>query len=265
MEFKNYHTTSTEVKEQIDSVCDIWLKYLGDSVLGIYIHGSLVLDCFHEESSDIDILIVTSRKVSRDERLHIAKETILIDQKPCPLEMSAIWIKDLTPWKHPMPCQFHYSDYWTKTYVNLIESESESHFILDEDFEDADIASHIHVTNQSGICIYGKPIHEIFPVIPEEDFWRSISNDVDDYDFNAYNPKYFVSNILILGRILSYKKLKRVLSKYDSALWTLANVPLKYNYIINNALRVWYMGEDLIEYDKEDLKNLKQYLINEIG
>lgn len=264
MEFKNYHTTSTEVKKQIDDVCDIWLKYLGDSVLGIYIHGSLVLNCFNEENSDIDILIVTNRKISRDKRLKIANEIILIDQQPCPLEMSAIWINDLSPWKHPTPCQFHYSDYWTGTYKKLIESETEAHFILDDNFEDTDIASHIHVTNQSGICLYGKSIHEIFPVVPVGDFWSSISNDVDGYDFNAYKPKYFVSNILILGRILSYKKLNRVLSKYEGALWTLSYVPLKYNYIINNALRVWYMGEDLIEYDKDDLENLRQYLINEI-
>ncbi len=264
MDFNNYDTASAQVKEQIDSLCNVWLKHLGESLLGIYIHGSMALNCFHQDISDIDILVVSNRRISRDERLLIAKDIIDIDQKPCPLEMSALWIDDIKPWKHPTPCQFHYSDYWTESYISMISGEMDSNFIVDEDFEDADIACHIHLTNQSGICVYGKSIQDIFPEVPEDDFWKSISNDIDEYDFNAYKPKYYASNILILGRILSYKKEKRILSKYEGAIWTLDYVPSKYHKIISNALRVWYMGEEIIDYGKEELEELREYLINQI-
>lgn len=100
--------------------------------------------------------------------------------------------------------------------------------------------------------------------MPEEDFWHSISNEIETYDFGAYNPKYYASNILILGRILSYKQEKRILSKYDGGLWTIKHIPREYRYIVENALDVWYFGQEQIEYQAEDLERLRTYLVERI-
>ncbi len=263
-DFKSYNTISKEIRNQIDNVVDVWKKYLGDDLTGIYLHGSMCLDNFVESSSDIDLLIVTDRRIPREERLQIAGELIEIDGKPCPIEMSAIYTGDLKPWHHPVICQFHYSDFWTERYKQTISGEITENYVADNDFEDADVTSYIHLINQSGVVLYGKPIQDVFPEVPEKDFWEAISCEADDYDFNAYNPRYFVSNILILGRILSYKGSGRVLSKFDGGLWTSEHVPQKYRYIIENAMRVWFTGAELIEYDQKDLDGLKDFLINEI-
>ena len=53
----------------------------------------------------------------------------------------------------------------------------------------------------------------------------------DEYDFHAYNPRYFASNVLILGRILSFKKERRILSKYESGLWMIDYVPEELKYL----------------------------------
>jgi len=264
MEFKSYTALSPAVKNQIKNVADTWLRCIGESVIGIYLHGSIVLNSFREGVSDIDILIICDRRIDREERILISKNIIEIDCKPSPLEMSAIWINDLNPWKYPTPCQFHYSDAWTEHYKGLLNGNIKESFIVDKDFCDPDIACHAHLTNQSGICIYGSPIKEVFPTIPEADFWDSISNNITDYDFQAYNARYFASNILILGRILSYKKEKRILSKYEGGIWTLNYVPERFRYIIENAINEWYLGETGIEYKKEDLDELKQLLVSEI-
>ncbi len=263
MEFKNYETLSASVKEQINKMANIWVDSLGDSLIGIYLHGSIALNCFVEGSSDIDILIVSDRKISRDERLAIAKRIIEIDYKPSPLEMSAIWINDLKPWKYPTPCQFHYSDYWTEKYNKMLSGEIKESFIIDEDFTDEDIACHVNLINQSGICIYGKEVKDVFPLVPEKDFWNSISSDIE-MDFNALNPRYFVSNILSLGRVLSYKYEKKILSKYDAGIWTLNHVPERFKYIIDNSIKSWYLDEGDIDFKEEDLNDLKELLINEI-
>lgn len=264
MEFKNYDTVSDEIKHQIKQVCEIWIKYLGEHLCGVYLHGSMVLNCFCESISDIDLLIVATRKINHEERLNIAREIIAIDQKPCSLEMSCIYLEDIRPWKYPTPCQFHYSDYWTECYRKMLRGEIGEHFIVDTEFEDPDIASYVKLLNQCGVCVYGQPIKEVFPEVPEHDFWQSLSNDIDDYDFNAYNSKYFVSNILLLGRILSYKIEKRILSKYDGGLWSIDHVPEQYRYIVENALKVWYFGEEQIEYKQEDLDELREYLVHKI-
>ena len=264
MNFKNYKTLSPEVKEQISKLKDIWLNCLGESIIGIYIHGSIALDCFMDDVSDIDLLILCDRRIHREERILISKDIINIDVKPSHLEMSAIWINDLNPWKYPTPCQFHYSDTWTEHYKKLLRGDIKDSFIVDEDFCDSDIACHVHLTNQNGICIYGRPIEEVFPVVPEDDFWNSISNDINEYEFEAYHPRYFASNILILGRILSYKKEKRILSKYDGGIWVRGYVPERFRYIIDNAIKEWYLGEKGIKYIEEDLQELKKFLISEI-
>lgn len=264
MDFKNYKTLPSDVKEQIRNVTNTWLKCIGESVIGIYLHGSIALNYFVKGVSDIDILIISDRRLSRDERLLISKNIIETDCKPSHLEMSAVWINDLNPWKYPTPCQYHYSDSWTEHYKNMLNGNIKESFIVDEDFCDPDIASYVHLINQSGICIYGKPIKDVFPAIPEKDFWNSLSINITEYDFRAYNPRYFSSNILILGRILSYKKEKRILSKYEGGLWTRDYVPERFRYIIDNALKEWYSGEKDLEYNKADLDELRQLLINDI-
>lgn len=264
MEFRNYQTLSVKTKNQIDQIVDVWRRHLENSLIGVYLHGSLALNSFVEGVSDIDALIVCDRHIGREERLRIVKDIILIDGKPSSLEMSAIWTKDLKPWKHPTPCQFHYSEYWTSRYLRMLSGEIHESFMIDEDFCDSDIACHVRLTNQCGLCAYGAPVKETFPDVPEQDFWKSLISGIDEYDFHAGSPRSFVSNILILGRVLSYKKEKRILSKYEAGVWALRFVPEKYRYIIKNAIGVWYLGGKPIEYRKEDLDGLRAFLIAEI-
>ncbi|MCL2003300.1 MAG: DUF4111 domain-containing protein [Oscillospiraceae bacterium] len=207
MTFKNHLTASSEVKAQISQVADIWKEHLRKDLTGVYLHGSLALDAFVEGSSDIDILIVCDRRIPREERLLIAQRIIDVDRTPSPLEMSAVFINDLDPWRHPTPCQFHYSDLFTESYKQMLSGGVKDDFLIEADFTDPDIACHVRLTKQYGVCICGEPIAEVFPDVPETDFWDAISYDLDE------------SDIMTLGRVLSYKREKRILSKHESALW----------------------------------------------
>lgn len=264
MDFRNYETISRPVQRQIDRVREIWLHHLGADVVGIYIHGSMALHCFVEGVSDIDLLIVTGRRVPRAERLAIAGDILCADARPSPLELSALWQRDLIPWQHPTPCQFHYSEAWSERYRQLLRGELAGSFIVDEDFRDPDIACHAKLTRQCGICIFGKPARDVFPPVPEADFWQSISDGVEDYDFHAYASRYFASNILVLARILSYKVEGRILSKHEAGRWALARVPGAYHPIIEQAMRAWYAGAEMPACDPETLEGLRRYLIGEI-
>lgn len=262
MDLQNEKTISKEVKEQIDVICKIWQERMGDDLHGVYIHGSLALNSFKEDASDIDMIIILNRKLSRSERLSIAEDIINIDQKPFPIEMSALCIEDIRPWKYPAKCQFHYSDYWTEHYQKLLSGEITESYLVDDDFEDMDIACHVKLSKQCGICVCGQPIETTFPDVPEEDFWQSISNGIDSYEFDVDNPKYYARNMLMLGRILSYKREKKILTKHSAAVWTRRRVPKQYRYIIDNALKVWFFGKKQVEYRPEDLEGLKNYLID---
>ena len=264
MNFCGHKDASEKVRNQIDRVVNIWERHLGDNLVGVYLHGSMALECFCEEMSDIDLLIVTSAKMSPQLRRAVVKDILDADGKPCPLEMSAIYECDLVPWHHPTVCQFHYSDYHTENYQKLLGGELDGYFIADNDFDDPDIACHVTLTNQCGICLCGKPIEEVFPTVPEKDFINSLCCEIDDYDFYAYKPRYLASNILILGRVLSYFTEKRILSKYEAGVWARDRLPEKHSHIFDEALKVWFEQKVPSGYDGEELESLRVYLIDRI-
>lgn len=66
-----------------------------------------------------------------------------------------------------------------------------------------------------------------------------------------------------MGRILSIKETKRILSKYDSGLWMIAHVPDDLQYLPKLAMKIWYEGEQH-ELPEDDLEKQRVNLINEI-
>lgn len=248
---------------QIEKVVAIWKKHLKDDLVGVYLHGSIVLNAFHPESGDIDLLIVVKNSIDVGTKLEIAKDIIAIDGCPRPLEMSAIKLDDAQNWKSPGNCVFHYSDLWTEKYRKCFQNPDEEVYVADNEFPDADVTSYIKLINQCGIVLYGRAIEKVFSDISDEDFWNAISADIDDYDFHDYNARYFASNVLILGRILSFKITKKILSKYDGGLWMMEYVPDDLKYLPERAMKIWFEGEET-DLPEKDLKRLKDIIVSEI-
>ena len=252
-----------EILNQINEVVNIWKKHLGDELIGVYLHGSIALDAFNPNSGDIDILVVVKDSIDIRVKLEIARDIIEIDKKPCPLEMSAVKLSDARNWKTPGNCVFHYSDFWTEKYVERFSNPDADVYVVDHEFPDADVTSYIKLLKQCGIVLYGREIQKVFADISDEDFWVAISADIDDYDFHDYDARYFSSNVLILGRILSFKKERRILSKYDGGIWMIDHVPEDLKYLPKLAMKIWFEGEKHL-LPEEDLSRLRDYLVNEI-
>ena len=252
-----------EILNQINKVVNIWKKHLGDELIGVYLHGSIALDAFNPDSGDIDILVVVKDSIDIQVKLEIARDIIGLDRKPCPLEMSAVKLSDARNWKTPGNCVFHYSDFWTEKYVERFSNPDADVYVVDHEFPDADVTSYIKLLKQCGIVLYGREIQEVFADVSDEDFWAAISADIDDYDFHDYDARYFSSNVLILGRILSFKKERRILSKYDGGIWMIDHVPEDLKYLPKLAMKIWFEGEEHL-LPEEDLSRLRDYLVNEI-
>ena len=43
---------------------------------------------------------------------------------------------------------------------------------------------------------------------------------------------------MILGRILSFKMEKKILSKYEAGLWMMRNLPPEFTELIENAMKI---------------------------
>lgn len=258
-----YKELPEEILKQIDCVVEIWKKHMGDELVGVYLHGSIALNAFNPNSGDIDLLIVVKDSVSVQRKIDIAKDIIEIDGCPRPLEMSAIKLKDAIAWKNPGNCVFHYSDFWTEKYLQRFENDDVEVYVADNEFPDADVTSYIRLLHQCGIVLFGQDISKTFSGISDEDFWAAISADIDDYEFAAYNPRYYASNILILGRILSFKVGKRILSKYEAGIWMIEKVPKYLKHIPESAMKIWFEGEEH-SFLQNELEELRSYLIGKI-
>ena len=230
---------------------------------GVYLHGSIALNAFHPDSGDIDILVVVRDSLEVVTKLEIAGDIIEIDRSPRPLEMSAVKQIDAKNWKTPGNCVFHYSDFWTEKYLERFRNPDTEVYVADHEFPDADVTGYIKLLKQCGIVLYGEEIQEVFADVSDEDFWSAISADIEDYDFHDYDARYLTSNVLILGRILSFKKEKRILSKYEGGLWMINNVPEDLKYLPELAMKVWFEGEEHM-LPEADLKRLRDYLVGEI-
>ena len=258
-----YKDLPFEILNQINNVIDIWKRHLGDNLTGVYLHGSIALNAFHPNSGDIDILVVVRDSLEVVTKLEIAGDIIEIDRSPRPLEMSAVKQIDAKNWKTPGNCVFHYSDFWTEKYLERFRNPDTEVYVADHEFPDADVTGYIKLLKQCGIVLYGEEIQEVFADVSDEDFWSAISADIEDYDFHDYDARYLTSNVLILGRILSFKKEKRILSKYEGGLWMINNVPEDLKYLPELAMKVWFEGEEHM-LPEADLKRLRDYLVGEI-
>ena len=258
-----YKDLPFEILNQINNVVDIWRRHLGDNLIGVYLHGSIALNAFHPDSGDIDILVVVRDSLEVVTKLEIAGDIIEIDRSPRPLEMSAVKQIDAKNWKTPGNCVFHYSDFWTEKYLERFRNPDTEVYVADHEFPDADVTGYIKLLKQCGIVLYGEEIQEVFADVSDEDFWSAISADIEDYDFHDYDARYLTSNVLILGRILSFKKEKRILSKYEGGLWMINNVPEDLKYLPELAMKVWFEGEEHM-LPEADLKRLRDYLVGEI-
>ncbi|MEK3646270.1 nucleotidyltransferase domain-containing protein [Aeribacillus sp. FSL M8-0235] len=57
---------------------------MDNQLIGVYLHGSIVLNAFIAKSSDIDLLIVIQDSLDIPTKLAIVRDIIEIDGKSCP-------------------------------------------------------------------------------------------------------------------------------------------------------------------------------------
>ena len=100
---------------QTDSLIDDFVerskKILRDNLVGVYLHGSLVMGCFNPQKSDIDLIIVADEPLSdSDKRAYM---DMVVGVNPCGpakgIEMSIVLRRVCKPFVYPTPFELHFS------------------------------------------------------------------------------------------------------------------------------------------------------------
>jgi predicted nucleotidyltransferase len=226
-----------EAREQLGVLVSELESILGNELVGVYLHGSLVLGCFNPQQSDIDLIAVTRRRLNAKKRRRLgalmlgssaAKERPR--EPPYPLEVSILRETQLNPWRYPTPFDFHYGESQRDRFT-----AGEFEPLWDEDH---DLAAHITLLREAGVTLAGRPIDEVFPTVPWADYADSLLRDL----VWSRERRLDLYGILNASRIWATFTERRLHSKLSGGIWALEHAPKEFHRLIAGATAV-YRGE----------------------
>ncbi len=193
---------------------------LGANLHGMYVYGSLAFGCYNPARSDVDVIVVTRRRLAAETRNPLS--FFLRELAPATkLEISFLSRADLDPWRCPCPYDLHFSE------GRVLHDGSGTYF-----------ASEIRNARARGVAVVGPPPGEALPAVPHSDFWDSLVRDIrwarENYD--EVGPVYAVLNCC---RVLAYANENVVLSKAEGGEWGVRELPRRYRPLAERALQAY--------------------------
>lgn len=236
----------------LDLIVKRYLNILDKNLVGIYLHGSLAMGCFTEQS-DIDFLVVVEQPLAFEIKRALINELLKLQDLPKKgIEMSVILKKYAQHFEYPTPFELHYSDAHKDKYLN------DRNYVCG-DYVDYDLAAHMFIIKHRGLCLYGKEISNVFADFPEKYYIDSILRDVQHAEEEIIqNPVYCTLN---LCRVLYYLRCRKISSKLEGGLWGIENLPAKYAKLLRLATST-YQNKPVKEYwNHDDLIDFAQYML----
>lgn len=237
----SWATCPEAIRAQVNQFREHAQAIIGVYFVSLYLHGSLAMGCFNPASSDIDLLVVTAEGMTVNTKRKIAEMLLHTSMAPNAIEISFLVEPAMHPFTHPLPYDFHYSETW-RDEISIALQNGEWQTWNDQQKTDADLTMHITVVNNRGICLYGKPIREVFPVIPAEYYKIALFSEFHwALQQVLINPTYFILNAC---RIYAYLREGSILSKDEGGSWGLRVFPSVYHALIQQALTLYRSNSD---------------------
>lgn len=233
-------------------------EILGDNLVGIYLHGSAVMGCFHEKKSDIDLLTVVHTGIP-DKIKRQYMDMVVACNAHAPekgIELSIVRKDVCMPFRYPTPFELHFSAVHLEWYrMNPEEYIARMHGL------DKDLAAHFMVIYHRGKCLWGENIKAVFEEPRREFYFDSIWSDIENGEEEIIkNPAYITLN---LCRVLAYKEEGLILSKKEGGNWGISRVPEKYRPVLLCALEEYASGAPR-QWNRDCAREYAAYMIEQI-
>ena len=244
------------IKSILNSIVASYRDILKDNLVGIYVHGSLAMNCFNPKVSDIDLLVVIKENLDFNKKRQLIDVLLELDKQGPKkgFEISVLLEEHAKNFKYPTPFVLHFSKEHKEKY------EQDYNYMC-ENGEDPDLAAHITITTARGVCIFGKPIKDVFQAVPKKYYLKSIMYDIENAREDILNSPVYI--ILNLCRVLCYIREGMACSKKEGGEWACSNIPIKYTEIIEQAL-LCYKSTEIFNYDTGALIDFADFMIKEI-
>lgn len=250
-----------DIKDFIFHLYKETTKIVNNDLIGFYLHGSAAMGGFNPNSSDIDLLAVTNNPMAVRTKRELAQVFLKYSTSPFPVEISFLNTGQLKVWQHPCPFDFHYSEFWRGRYESDLVNGT-AHFLNGNILTDADLAAHITILHHRGVCLKGRQITEVFPLVPRSNYLSSIVGDFEDcLGRIEENPIYCILNLI---RVFWYVKEGMISSKREAGEWGILTFPEEMQHTIKKALQCYTDKKDLYRFKKEELSLLKYYILENV-
>lgn len=231
-DYQNHPAVAAE--RLLKDIASDYQGILGKNLTGVYLHGSLAMDCFNPKTSDIDFLVVVKHPINHRQKERLVEILLSYDAlAPAKgFEMSVLLLSNTMTFTYPTPFLLHYSPSHKEAFIK--------NGTLCENGSDPDLAAHITVLKKRGRIICGDTVERVFGDVPKSDYRRAIRYDLEDVDkMLDTDTTYFVLN---LCRTLYYVEEEVIASKREGGEWALKHLPEAYSQIIQNALIAYKTG-----------------------
>jgi predicted nucleotidyltransferase len=240
-----------DVRARIVGLVDALRELLGANLVGVYLHGSLVLGCFNPARSDIDLLAVTRRRVAAESRGPLAAVLLRTSADDRKLEIDFLSTTDLHPWTYPPPFDFHFGESW--------RARLERNPMARQSATNVDLAAHVTIVQRAGVALVGPPPQETFPEVPQEHYRDALLRDVR-WSLERIE-KYPVYGVLSMCRVLAYVRDGEILSKDEAGLWGLREAPGELRPTIEAALAAYrHVPRDDGSFDPLEIRRFTDWI-----
>lgn len=231
---------------------------LGDTLTGLYVHGSLATGAFHRERSDVDLIAVVSRKLTPKERESVARLLVrLSDARPTwgDIEVTVLQDRYARAFEHPLPYEVHYASH---------EHERIRRGRIDysSDPVSVDLAAQIVEARERGVTLVGGPPASVFGPVPWHAYIGALEADLNWAERRIEEkPVYAILNAC---RILhgAGSRAMSPLNKDEAGTWALQSVPSAFHSIVNDALQLYRgtKGPDDVVFSAADIAAFYEYV-----
>ena len=213
---------------------------LGDTLVGVYAHGSFVLGCFNPHLSDLDVLVVTKSALTPAQRSALRP---LLAARPR-LEIHLLSQSALWPWRHPAPYELHFG--------------SEGPVAPGKDH---DLAAHFTVTRHVGIAFVGPPPRDVFPDVPWKDYEDSLRRDLESC--GEHGGRLYT--VLSPARIWATLSSREIHSKESGAAWALERAPAEFQPLLSRVLDTYRTGTSEPWFERNEVRPFVDFVTDQIS
>lgn len=240
----------------LDEIVEQSKQIFGEELIGIYLHGSMAMGCFHANISDIDLIFVIRDYITDTQKLQFMNYIVDVNQVAPRkgIELSIVKQKYCKPFVYPTPFELHFSNAHKQWFA-----DNPADYIQKMNGTDKDLAAHFKIIKSYGVVLYGAEINDIFADVPRNDYIDSIWNDISEAGEEILeNPVYIILN---LCRVAAFLKHDLVLSKKQGGEWGINHLSSKYHVLISNALQSYIDGKDM-EIDNREGREFADDMIS---